>query len=372
MSTADLELRVLDRLGSFAPAWDALAAAQPVPSPFLRSWWLEHAVGAELVLLCWFDGGELIGGAAFERDRAGRSKLSIERLRSVGHGVLAPDHLDLIATDEHRVAVTAATATWLGRKGSRVVDLDGLLAEGSLARILRGQVAGVGDLRGEVLAEVGAPYAPLPQRSEDYLAARPGRVRSTITRTAKRFEREGLTHRSVDPDDPGEIESALDRLADLHEGRWAEESVFLKAWTRFRSAALAGFAAGELTLDELVTADRRVVATELDLVVADRTYFYQAGRDTSREFRGGGSVLRSAIIRRAIERGHREYDLLRGDEGYKSDWASERRVLIRCRVGVGPGGRAAIAALSLRDHARALRRRAASARDRRPRSEQNG
>jgi CelD/BcsL family acetyltransferase involved in cellulose biosynthesis len=91
-----------------------------------------------------------------------------------------------------------------------------------------------------------------------------------------------------------------------------------------------------------------VVATELDIVVGGRASFYQAGRDTAREWRGGGSVLRARIIERSIAEGHDEYDLLRGDESYKADWADARRDVVRCRAGVGPAGGALMAGIAAR------------------------
>lgn len=306
------------------------------------------------MLLCWFDGDDLVGGMALEADRVGRGPVAIERLRCLGQGVLAPDHLDLIATDEHRAAVTRAALAWIHRPGSRIVDLDGLAAGGSLGTALAA----------DAVEHVGAPYAALPRDGEEYLAGRPGKVRSTVSRTARRFAREGVRHRSVEPDDGGR---GLDELARLHDGRWAEESEFLSAWRRFRAAALAGMVAGEVTLDEMVTADGTVVATELDLVVAGRRSFYQAGRDTGRDWRGVGSVLRAEIIGAAIAAGCTEYDLLRGDEPYKSDWSDGRRELVRCRFGVGPIGVAAIAAASARSGAGRLSR-AASRRGRPPRN----
>ena len=41
------------------------------------------------------------------------------------------------------------------------------------------------------IERTAAPYAELPSEPDAYLAARPGQVRSTIKRTAKRFARDG-------------------------------------------------------------------------------------------------------------------------------------------------------------------------------------
>jgi CelD/BcsL family acetyltransferase involved in cellulose biosynthesis len=339
---SQLELRVQDDLGGLAGDWDALAASQPLPSPFLRSWWINHAAGGEPVVLCVYCGDEFVGGAAFERDRVGAGRFSVERLRSVGQDRLAPDHLDVIATDEHRGEVSAAVNRWLHRPGSRIVDLDGLASTGALA----------GMFAGHVIERQAAPYATLPESAADYLAARPGRVRSTVDRTARRLERAGVRHRRVEAVDAAR---GLADLARLHDGRWAERSEFLEAWDAFRAAATAGMTAGEVTIDELVTDEGQVIATELDLVVGARTHFYQAGRETLHEWRGAGSVLRAEVIRRSIDEGRYEYDLLRGDEAYKADWATELREVVRCRVGVGPLGRALLAASAVRRRAERAR-----------------
>ena len=57
-----------------------------------------------------------------------------------------------------------------------------------------------------------------------------------------------------------------------------------------------------------------------------------------------GFVLMNHTIRAAIEDGMREYRLLRGDEGYKSRFATRDRPLETRAVGRGPLGRPAVAA----------------------------
>lgn len=326
-----LRLEVLDHLGRHASAWDELVASAPLPSPFLRSWWIDHAAGGTPAVLCCFDGDLLVGGAAFEIGAAGRGPASIEVVRSLGQGALAPDHLDVVAAPGRGAAVTRSVLGWLHRPGTRVVDLDGLSADGSLGRALAGDVIG----------SIAAPYAALGAELETYVAGRPGRVRSTLKRTRKRLERDGVAHRMAAADD---VDAALERLAALHDGRWSDESDFLSGWEPLARALRAGAAQGDVELHELVTADGTVIATELDLVVGPRVAFYQAGRLTDHEWRGSGSVLRYRILERAIDRGALEYDLLRGDEPYKAEWSTGSRQLLRCRFAVGLPARALLGA----------------------------
>ncbi len=326
-----LRVEVLDRLDGHAAEWDRLVAASPLPSPFLRSWWLDHAATGRPTLVCCFDGERLVGGAAFETTTMGRGRASLEVVRSLGQGPLAPDHLDVVADDVEGAAVTVAVLEWLHRPGTRLVDLDGLAARGRLGTALAR----------DVLETTAAPYAALGDDVAAYLAGRPGRVRSTVKRTAKRLERDGVTHRRVGDD---EIDGALERLATLHDGRWADASDFLTGWEQLERAARAGATRGDVTVHELVAEDGRVIASELDLCVGDRVAFYQAGRMTDHEWRGSGSVLRTRILEDAIARGAAEYDLLRGDEAYKAEWSTGRRELLRCRFAVGLPARALLAA----------------------------
>lgn len=327
-------MRVLveDGLGARAREWDDLVARQPLPSPFLLSWWVDLAAEGRPVVLHCVDAtdGSLVGGAALQLDRIGRGPASLERVRCLGQGELAPDHLDVVAVPGREQEVCRRVIGWLRRPGARVVDLDGLAATGRLA----------GALASSEIDRTGAPWTPLPADPADYLADRPGTLRSTISRSRKRFDKVGASVRRVPAE---EADRALDTLASLHDDRWADESGFLAAWDRFRAAAHDGIASGAVVIHELRAANGRVVATELDLVSGDRLAFYQAGRDTDRDWRGSGSVLKAAIIDWACSERLVEFDLLRGDEPYKADWARERRELVRVRFGVGPAGRSVVA-----------------------------
>lgn len=325
LTRSPIRLEIRYQLGALESAWDALVDQQKLSSPFLSSWWINNAAEGTPALLCCFAGSEFVGGAAFQIDTVGPRAVAVKRVRCVGQGTLAPDHIDLIAQPGHAAEVLALVLRWLKRPGSRIVDLDGLAATGELAQ----------SLRSHEIERMAAPWTKLPADSAEYLAARAGQVRSTISRTRKRFVREGVHLRRVPTDD---MPAALDRLAELHDSRWSEESSFLEGWKRFRAAALAGAASDSVIIHELVSAEGDVIATELDLLSGNSLAFYQAGRRTEREWRGSGSVLRADILQWACSQGFAEYDLLRGDESYKADWSDTQREVVRCRIGVGPRG----------------------------------
>lgn len=325
-----LKVKSVVTLGDLSPEWDRLVDLQALPTPFLKSWWLDGVAVGRPEILCFFDHDELVGGAAFEVDQVSLGPISVERVRCLGQGVLAPDHLDVIGTAATIDEVLNGTLEWLRRPGSRVIDLDGLSAEGRLGR----------SLAAHEITRIAAPVASLKGGAADYLAGRPGKVRSTAKRGRNRLAKSGITLDRVDSSDAAEVERALDTLAELHDGRWSEQSRFLEAFDRFRVAAAKGVSSGDVLMYELSGEEAGVIAVEMDLLAGDRVCFYQAGRRTDHEWRGSGTVLRAGIIEAVASEGQTEYDLLRGDEPYKAEWSTSARELIRCRFGVGPSGRA--------------------------------
>ena len=319
-------------LGAHAEAWDALVDTMEMPSPFLRSWWLSAVATNEPVYVLVLDGDRLIGGLPLERS----SLRGVEALTFLGSGPLEPDHLDVVAAPADRRAVAQEVGTWLGRRGNRMIDLRGVTGGSPLAELVPGF--------GTVSTLEVAPFVELTGTPKDYLAARGGRTRSTVTRTAKRLDKAGISFVTVNGADADAVEAALSTLSRLHDGRWGDESGFLAAWQRFSAAAKAGAARGEVVFHELVDADGEPIAIEVDFEVANRTSFYQAGRTTEHDHRGSGSVLRYRIISRAIELGRDEFDLLRGGENYKTEWATSQRDLLRIRRGVGLVGRSLVLA----------------------------
>jgi len=70
-------------------------------------------------------------------------------------------------------------------------------------------------------------------------------------------------------------------------------------------------------------------------------YFYQGGRDPRWERESVGLVLMGMMIQRAIQRGYRAFNFLRGDDRYKQQWTSARQMTSEAvvfRSGWGAGG----------------------------------
>ncbi|MBJ7608048.1 MAG: GNAT family N-acetyltransferase [Candidatus Dormibacteraeota bacterium] len=330
-----MRVELLAALGPHADAWDALVDGMPLPSPFLRSWWLSTAAGAAPHLALVFAGERLVGGLALECDR----HLGVERYRVLGCGRLCPDHLDAVAAPDRPGAVASALRDWLGRSGDRLIDLDGVVSGSMMAAALPGRVRRD---RTDV-----APYVSL---SGGFLASGSAKLRSTVNRTERRLGKVAgsLVVRRVE-----DTELALGLLRRLHALRWAGASAFLDDFDRFGAVCRAAALRGELAICALF-AGEEAIAVVAAFEVAGRISYYQSGRDPAPRWRRSGTLLLARSIDGAAERGLREADLLRGDEQYKLELTSERRQLWRLRCTTGPRSTLALGIDVAAEHGRHL------------------
>jgi CelD/BcsL family acetyltransferase involved in cellulose biosynthesis len=326
-------------LGPWRARWDELVLTSPLPSPFLRSWWLEHtAVGGPRFVLV-VAGDRLLGGLALQIDQ----RFGVPRYRALGQSWLVPDHLDVVVDAGYADVVRSALAAWCLRPGDRLLDLEGVAADGMLATILPPTASARTIDR--------APYLDLRGGLDAVASRLPSRLRNTIRRQQRRLEQAGVHHRVVPVEGSG---IALTELRRLHELRWAAGSGFLGRFEAFRAAAVAGAAVGDVIVHQLARGEE-VLASQVDLRAGDRVAYYQAGRRMDPEARAAGSVLLWLAIGHAWRGGAVEYDLLRGSEPYKDDWATGARPVVRIEAAVGP--RAARAAWLLRQREQLARRK---------------
>ena len=128
---------VLPQLDHWAPQWDRLVDQSPLPTPFLRSWWLTGTGGPRCRFLLVKQNDRLLGGLALDEERW----LGLPCLRVMGGGPLCPDHLDLLAAPGHEAAVARLAGAWLRRPGARLLDLAGICADARLSTALSAKLS---------------------------------------------------------------------------------------------------------------------------------------------------------------------------------------------------------------------------------------
>jgi CelD/BcsL family acetyltransferase involved in cellulose biosynthesis len=168
------------------------------------------------------------------------------------------------------------------------------------------------------------PRLALPDSWDTYL----GSLSSSRRQTVRRKERALLRDHAVTfTDYAGRVDEGWEHLVRLHEQRWSGAGAFRDPGVAELQLAFAREMARRerLWLTTLDVAGQPVAAW-YGFSSEDTVYFYQSGRAPEWEGASVGAVLMGMMIRRAIERGFRWFDFLRGDDPYKRDWTDARRM----------------------------------------------
>jgi CelD/BcsL family acetyltransferase involved in cellulose biosynthesis len=342
---APLQLGSLGELQSLEAEWEPLLRASAADGPFLSwewlsAWWTHAGASRRLAILTLRRAGELV--AALPLAGARRRVFGCwgpPVLQLLGDGPAGADHLDLVARrDDERPAVAElARALRARRTAGDLVRL----REGSLAGLLARQLA-EGGWRVRLTQHERCPYVSLDGGWDGVLARLGAEHRASVRRRLRRAA--ALGARLVDARTEPERREALAILLELHRRRWdarggsdAFHTPALRALhEQFSAAALRR---GWLRLSVLWLGSRPAAAV-YGLLYGRTFYYYQAGFDPELRRLSPGLVALALCLRRSIDEGALEADLLHGDEEYKRRWTRLSRPLERAELsppGVGEG-----------------------------------
>ena len=176
---------------------------------------------------------------------------------------------------------------------------------------------------------------PLPESWEDYLRTISKPNRRKVRWAEKQFQdTEQFSVRQVS--NVRDLEPAWQMFVDLHQRRRqsiGEPGCFhCERFTRFlRTATERLMAAGRARL-LWVEKQGRPLAAELHLYDAETTYAYQVGISPDDLAENPGWLVNTASLLCAHQAGQKGFDLLRGDEPYKSHLGAQPRATQDIRV----------------------------------------
>ncbi|HEY3494337.1 MAG TPA: GNAT family N-acetyltransferase [Polyangiaceae bacterium] len=325
------------------------ALNEPVMTPFwLNAWWRVFGAegGRKLRMLLVFEDRRLIGvvplltrrhwylpGLPFRRiELLGSGEEEADEICSEYLGVIAERGREPVVIAElTRALATGALGEWDEAVFAAMhaeSPLTGLLVEG----LERAHF----DTRSTTTAE--CPFIALPESWDEYLRRLSSSSRSFVKRTLAAFQDwAGGEDAYFEVRSPLELARGTAVLRALHGERWSEAStggVF--GSPRFRAfhweIMLPLLASGALELSWLAVRGEPIAAL-YNFSWNGKVYFYQSGRklDVPSRVRPG-IVAHLHAIRRAIERGRREYDFLGGASRYKLALATDRRSLVTVRA----------------------------------------
>jgi len=308
---------------SVATEWDALAERSGSifsTALWARLWWAHFGGDRELLLRAarTADGSVATVLPLY----AWRQRLP-RVLRFVGHG--PGDELGPVyPRGAHAAAASALRSA-----------LDGLDWDVFLGEQFPGDECWPALLDGSSWRREASPSLTLPATWDEYLGERSANFREQLRRREAGLAREGaIVVRRADAET---LDGDLGTLFELHRARWGSTPTDFADSPFQREVARESLDRGWLRL-WLLELDNRPIAAWHGFHVGGICSYYQAGRDPAYERHSVGFLLMAHSIRSAIAEGASEYRFGRGDEAFKSRFASrdlglESVVLTRGVVG---------------------------------------
>jgi CelD/BcsL family acetyltransferase involved in cellulose biosynthesis len=329
MSTAGaVELRAIESLDEFerhAPAWDALVASMPRPSPFMLSawlepWWSHFGRDRSMRVEAAFLDGELVGGLPLELER--RRGVIVGRFMGREHAALG----DVLAREDVADEVVAGIVGRLGVVGADYLDLFGLAREGRLFGAIE---------ESEVLVErVQAPVLDVRGGWDAVYGAKTSSRRRNLHRRRRRQLHELGEIELISIAGERELAASLTDLFRLHDLRWAgrpDRSDFTtNRGLPFNVDAMSRFARAGVARVLLMKLDGRAIAFQYYLVFERRMFFYRLAFDPDFARWSPGLLTTLAAIEVAAAEGVERVEFLGGDERYKQELADSNDPLYEC------------------------------------------
>ena len=152
---------------------------------------------------------------------------------------------------------------------------------------------------------------------DEFLATRPGKLRTTLKRKAKKVDAQVLTHFD---------ESVWDEYEAIYGRSWKPEEgspEFLRAFAEEEGAA------GRLRLG-IARADGEAIAAQMWTIEGNTAFIHKLAHKEEARPLSPGSVLSAALFRHAIDRDKVDLvDFGTGNDSYKRDWTDEARPRFR-------------------------------------------
>jgi CelD/BcsL family acetyltransferase involved in cellulose biosynthesis len=327
-----------------ASIWNQLLVKNNANTIFLTwewisNWWQVYGDDKELYVLALKDSeGSLIGIAPLYRRRQKILKgFPVNEVRFLGTGEdVSPDYLDFIVLKGREAEAIDAFLKHLAlQKQWDVLNLTDMPSTSSAIEVMRDAAVAYGlMLRQSDCAS--CPYISLPASWEEYMGTLSANARYNVRRRIKNIERDFKTRYFVWEDNE-KLDSAMERLAYLHNIRWetreCRHSFSSEEYVSFHKAVAKDFAKQRWLYLSCLELNGEVAGMLYDYRYGDKIFYYQAGFDPAFQKYSPGLVLRACVVRRAIEEGIKEIDLLKGAYDFKYMWTKHDRRTVNVTIG---------------------------------------
>ncbi|MGM0593068.1 MAG: GNAT family N-acetyltransferase [Pseudomonadota bacterium] len=246
-------------------------------------------------------------------------------LRDSGHGEsltnLYASLFTLLVAEAQQEAIIHCLAQGLNRLPLNSLRLGPIAEDDSTVQRFEQAMAALGYQCQRRFAFYNWFHRPEGQGFADYSATQPGRVRNTIARKARKLDKEhGYSVRLFTDHCPAQALADYNRV---YQNSWKANELY--------GDFVAGLAqrlarAGWLRL-ALLYAGETPIAAQLWFVAHGKASIFKLAYDEAWRHYSPGTILTSRLMARAIDVDRvQEIDFLTGNDRYKQEWMSQRRV----------------------------------------------
>ena len=324
--------RSIDELQSIAPMWNDLLGEYPLATNFstlewLGPWWRAFGTNQKLLVVGFFADTRLVALAPLSISPFPVGKIfSLRLLRLMGDGSKDSDNLDLPVRAGFERSFAAALFRFLesDRNSWDFCELNTLPPASPGASALRKLIEREKWSVNE--SEIPTSAIPLPATWEEYLKQLSSKERGKVGLRARRLEKKyEVQIRKCEQE--SEIDPLLHALYELHGKHWQARGLPGTLRSPARRQFYGELARLLLTRRQLelwvLELNGRIAAAQFGLRYGSTIFSLQEGFDPEFAPDSVGYVLRSQVIKRAIDGGVRRYDFLGGADESKLRWGAE-------------------------------------------------
>ena len=300
---------------------------------WLSIWWKHFGKGKKLTLLFIEDGNKILTIAPFVYSE--HSFLGVSDLKKLSFaGSPESDYQTFILKEKKTMLLKL-----LFDYSNRHVDWDYLeltdIPENSTTMDLL-RVMPLKDFYKHL--EIGqgdaCPYVPLPNSIEIFLKELGHNTRKSLRKASRKLEKEYRVELK-EYDEIGSVKEAMETFFRLHQMRWiqkGEMGAFIKPTLRgFHIDVAKCFAEkGWLKLNFLTVNDEPISA-KYGFEYNQKIYSYLSGWNPEFSQYNIGNLTTMYDIQKSIQKGLKEYDMMRGSEAYKGSWTTKARKNLEIR-----------------------------------------
>jgi CelD/BcsL family acetyltransferase involved in cellulose biosynthesis len=334
VATTTTEFRALEK------EWNELFRRTQCDNVFLSfqwmfHWWTRFGQKSQLCIVVARDShGRAVAIAPFYISLAA-GLAGIRRLGIIGDRFVGSDYLDVLVDPDYESRAMVAVCEAIVERQYKwdYLEFCDMRSDSSLATSLR-ELLQEGGMRVTAFQSSTCPYTQLPRTMDAYLASRGADLKRKFRQMCRVLDRHGEVE-FVTVSHLGSICAAFEELCRLHRSRSTRagrQSSFCDGKVaEFHESVLPSLAEAGMARIHLVKVDDKTVAALYGFVLGNKFCFYQSGIDSDWHRFSLGSIVLGRAIEHAIMSGQTEFDFLRGDEPYKSRWASQKRQLTSLR-----------------------------------------